>query len=168
MTTSVGHTSEHPITTASFDSIKYRQIPLSVKILLEKTDMPNMLTVSEITSLVVCIQLESNKILVTLLGIIALVNWFEEKALCPILVTLFGIVMLANWFPAKALDPILVTLFGIVMLVNWFPLKAPYPIRVTLFGIVMLVNWFPEKALDPILVTLFGIVTLVNWFPAKI
>ena len=53
------------------------------------------------------------------------------KALFPILVTLLGIVTLVNRFFQKAFTPILVTLFGIVTLVKAFFLKALLPILVT-------------------------------------
>ena len=100
-------------------------------------------------------------IVVTLSGIVILVNPVRSNTLGSMDVRLLGRVMLVRLLhPLNALSPMNVTLSGKVTLASPLqPLNADPSIDVTLSGIVMLLSFLQfKKAQRPIEVTLSGIV----------
>jgi hypothetical protein len=87
------------------------------------------------------------------------------------LVTLLGIVTLVNLVPSNAYDSMLVTIVPIVTLVSGLLLNAPFPMVVTPLPIEAFVRLKQKtNAPAPMLVTLPGIVTLpikLNFFKAQ-
>ena len=88
---------------------------------------------------------------------------FELKQFSPMLVTVLGIVRLVNAFARNAKSPIVKTLEGIDSDVRPQVLKAPYGIEVIPVPITTVVRvMMEEKQPLPNVVTELGIVTLVN------
>ena len=101
--------------------------------------------------------------LVTVLGMVTLVNFMELKASLPMVVTDAGIVRLVSRVSLKALSPMVVTVLGIVMLVNPVSRKALSLMVVSEAGKLMLVREVqPMNILWGISWRLLGRVTLLS------